>query len=250
MRALIETNKHPTLLKVRLYSEYPCILRMKGFDSKIPDSVYFNRGLGTPKNKFVGEKEFCFPMPLSPKRLIFEASCDNKENKVEIIDIKQARLKQADYWLRPDDEEFVKFATEFSVKSSYAPIGMYELESEAEKGRRFILMYADELDGNDTTPARISRTTGIIEINRQKFLHFSIPMRLIILLHEYIHWRNNTRIELECDFNAINLLLKMGFPKTEIMYAFTKVFKGKEHLEGRVEKIYNFIHKFPDLNKC
>ncbi len=255
-KILIDTDKQPLLLRITIKSDRPCILRFTGQDSKIPDSIYFNRGYGTEQKKFSGTKTFCFPMPLSPQRLAFEITCPGSDNDVEILNVEKAFLKQADVWLDGTDTEFLEFAMDFAKKSSFIPPGVYQCDSELEKGRQFIIVYKDGLKNADgsvaNTPARVSRAVGIIEINRQKFLTYSIPMRLIILLHEYVHWRNNTRNELECDFNAINVLLLKGFPKTEVMYAFTKIFAGKDHLADRVKQVVDFIDspKFQFLDVC
>jgi hypothetical protein len=255
-KIIIDTDRQPVLLKVTVKSDKPCVLKFKGYDSKIENSTYFNRGYGTPEKLFVGTKTFCFPMPLSPKRLIFEVSCPKMENDVEILKVEKAKLKQADVWLHGDEQEYLDFIMSFVKQASYASPGVYVRDSEHKKGRQFIIIYKDELldpDGNPVnTPARISRKKGIIEVNRQKFLSYSIPMRLIILVHEFVHWRNNTRIELECDKNAINLLLLKGFPKTEVMYSFTKIFAGKNYLKSRVKEVVDFIDspKYRNLNKC
>ncbi len=252
----IDTDRQPVLLKITIKAKKPCVLKFKGYDSKIDNSTYFNRGYGTPEKPFSGTKTFCFPMPLSPKRLIFEATSPNMENDIEILKVEKAVLRTGDVWLNPDEQEYLDFIMCFAKQASYIPTGVYVRDSEHKKGREYIIVYKDELLGPDgqpvNTPARISRREGIIEVNRQKFLSYSIPVRLIILVHEFVHWRNNTRNEEECDRNAINLLLLKGFAKTEVMYSFTKIFAGKEHLSSRVEANVKFIDspRFKDLNVC
>lgn len=221
---------------------------MIGVDPSMPNSTYFNRTKGSPKVPFQGLKEFNFPMPISPKSLRFILKTDNPDCHVEIQDVKLAKLNQEQLWLRPDEQAFLNFAIEFVVKAGTLSQGMYE----SDDGKFFINYLNDIKDYksgiSENTPARISRATGYIEINRSKFIGYTIPMRLIMLLHEFMHWRLKSRIELECDFNALNIFLKLGSSKTQALTAFTKVFHDKDHLVDRTERIAEFIKDFPDLN--
>jgi hypothetical protein len=244
----INTAGKPVLLKVRVYAASPCVIHMIGIDPSRPNSTYFNRTNGTKSEPFTGVREFNFPMPISPDTLKFIVKPDNDDCHVEIQDYKLSRLNQQQLWLRPDEQAFLDFAVEFVVKAGTLPQGMYE----SDDGKFFINYLNDIKDyssgQSENTPARISRATGYIEINRSKFVGYTIPMRLVMLLHEFMHWRLKSRIELECDFNALNIFLKLGSSKTQALTAFTKVFHDKDHLVERTEKISKFIKEFPDLN--
>jgi len=221
---------------------------MIGIDPSKNNSTYFNRTAGDSGKPFSGLKEFNFPMPISPTTLKFIVKPTNPECHVEIRDYKLAQLNQIKLYLRPDEQAFLNFAVEFVVKAGVLSPGMYE----SDDGKFFINYLNDIKDyqsgKSENTPARISRATGYIEINRSKFLDYTIPMRLVILLHEFMHWRLKTRIELEADFNALNIFLKLGSSKTQALTAFTKVFHDTDTLVDRVEKISEFIKNFPDLN--
>lgn len=255
---VLETNNKPCLIEVLVRSEIPCTLRMIGKDKNLENAIYFNRGYGVPNNKFAGTKTFTFPLPLTPKRLLLNAFASENGAQIEIVDVKFKKLNQDQLWLRPHDKNFLDFALKFALKSSYITTGVYEedfetLENGVSTKGQFHIIYSPIIKNAkgevETTPARISRRTGIIEISRAKFLPYSIPMRLIILLHEYMHWRLDTRVELEADFNALNIFLKLGFSKTEALYAYTKIFVDEpDRLGDRVEKLYQFIESFPDLN--
>ncbi len=241
-RAILETRKRPQVLVINIESPDECLVKMVGIDYNNEASVYFNRGYGVNEKKFKGIKEFKFPMPLTPDKLLFTTSCG------DILSVRSEPIKRGELFLRDDDADFLKMALSFAENAAYLPAGAYEKNG-------FLIMYNDEIINHATgkaesTPARISRTTGIIEINRKQFIEFSIPMRVVILLHEYMHFRLNTRIEIEADFNALNVFLKYGFTKTEALYAFTKIFydKKREDLEDRVQKIYDFIESFPEIN--
>lgn len=230
------------MLVFSIKSTDECIVNMTGVDYDNDESVYFNRGYGVDNKKFKGIKEFRFPMPITPDKLLFSTSCG------EILSVKSDPIKRAELFLRDDDRDFLRMALKFAQNAAYMPAGAYEKDG-------YLIMYEDKIVNHmtgkeESTPARISRSTGIIEINRPQFIEFSIPMRIVILLHEYMHFRLNTRVEIEADFNALNVFLKYGFPKTEALYAFTKIFynKGRKDLEDRVQQIYDFIENFPEIN--
>lgn len=264
----IHTDGKPLLLRLKLYSPELCTVRIVGLDAHRKNSTYFNR---TPK--FRGFKEFVFPMPVSPGVLKVIASSDtgcpidirqpkiDRLNQCDIVDIHDKRIdiKKLDAgrycFLKKDEIAFVKFAVEFAITAGILPAGMYDNENDFRKDdpdkKIFYINYLNGIiDGGkkQETPARISRAIGYIEINREKFIGYSIPMRIVILLHEFMHWRLNTRIELQADFNALNIFLKLGYSKTQALSAFTKVFHEKSHLQDRAQQIYDFIDKAKDLN--
>lgn len=219
---------------------------MVGIDLRKSYSTYFNREFGNDV-KFMGTKKFCFPLPISPK--VLKLIIKSNDCNVSIEKIEKAKLMKGQLWLREDEHKFMLFAYKFAVRCAECSEGMYSDDDD-----KFYINFQDELydaDGRlSSTPARISRSTGVIEINRIKFLSYSIPMRIVILLHEFMHWRIKTRIELEADFNALNIFLKSGFPKTEALYAFTRIFGNKKHLVERQEEIFSFIKNFKDFNPC
>jgi hypothetical protein len=255
---ILETQSKPQLIEVILRSEVPCILRMIGSDNNVNNAIYFNRGAGVTNNKFEGTRTFLFPLPLTPRRLLFRAFCNDKNHEIEIVDVEFKKLNQDQLWLRPHDKNFLMFALRFALESSYISTGVYEeeftvVENGIESKGSFNIIYNQSIKNakgeDESTPARISRATGVIEINRSKFLAYSIPMRLIILLHEYMHWRLSTRVELEADYNALNIFLKLGFSKTEALYAYTKIFVDEpDRLGDRVQSLFDFIEAFPNLN--
>jgi len=245
---IIHTGGKPVLLKVGIISQGPCILNMIGLDPTRKHSIYFDRIYGSKQEPFVGFKEFNFPMPISPGTLKLLVKPEMSSCHVEIKGYKKTVLKQSQLYLRPDEESFLKFAIEFVVKAGNLSPGMYHSDDS-----KFYINYLNDIIDyktrkSENTPARISRATGYIEINRTKFLSYTIPMRLVILLHEFMHWRLKTRIELEADFNALNIFLKLGSSKTQALTAFTKVFHDTDNLVERVRKIKKFIERFPNLN--
>ena len=103
-----------------------------------------------------------------------------------------------------------------------------------------------------TTPARVGHTSGIIEVSRKHFLTYTVPMRILILLHEFSHKYLNHKIgratsdEVAADINALYIYLAHGFPDLEAHQAFLYVFKDANNAENarRYRVINDFITKF------
>ena len=82
------------------------------------------------------------------------------------------------------------------------------------------------LEDNKTTPARIDRTNGIIDISYDRCKHHTIPMLMQIMAHEYSHYYINKDVdnEMEADKNGIHIYLKSGFPIIESYEAWLETF--------------------------
>ena len=102
------------------------------------------------------------------------------------------------------------------------------------------------------TPARIGHQTGNIEVSKEKFDKYTIPMRMMILLHEYSHVYRNPKIGLQiddevgADINALYIYLGLGFSKIDAICVYANVFL-KAQTQGnikRMRKIMDYIAKF------
>jgi hypothetical protein len=103
-----------------------------------------------------------------------------------------------------------------------------------------------------STPARIGHNTGIIEVAAIKFVNYTIPMRIAILLHEFSHKYKNPKIGLEigneigADINALYIYLGLGFSKIDAICVFGQVFLKAQTPgnQARMRKIMDYINKF------
>ncbi len=77
----------------------------------------------------------------------------------------------------------------------------------------------------------------------------SIPMRLIILYHEFFHHFWDSSDETLMDVSALNVYLAQGFAKSEALYAFTRVFNDYEPLKKRVKVNDSYIRDFAYVNE-
>ena len=103
-----------------------------------------------------------------------------------------------------------------------------------------------------TTPARISKVTGRIQVSKKQFDDYTVPMRFAILCHEFSHFYVNENMddESEADINGLLIYLGLGYPRIEACEAFLEVFEHYPSQENkmRYDKIKNFIDNFEKDN--
>ena len=103
-----------------------------------------------------------------------------------------------------------------------------------------------------TTPARIGHNTGVIEVSKNKFMQYTIPMRLVILLHEFSHKYLNPKIdrpisyETGADIQGLYVYLGKGWSPYEAHKTYLQVFKNanNEPNHKRYKIINDFITKY------
>jgi hypothetical protein len=169
-----------------------------------------------------------------------------------VLEMKKLPLKRkltAFNHANPTIQKFVRFAEEFSAKAGYisAKGSVYTSDD-----GQFRIDYLDDITdegGNPIkTPARISRSQGIIEVSKKKFEGYTIPMRMAILLHEFSHYYLNTDManETEADLNGLLIYLGLGYPRIDAYNVFTQVFitSPNEMNHNRMKIIDDFIRNF------
>lgn len=204
-----------------------------------------------------GERTIRFSFPVTPKTLFIGVG--NKENpndKDFEVMIIESPLKTYNIWLDFQTKRFLQLATNFSQICGF--------ENATESGRlfqtensefviKFMNIIRDSRSGTAmNTPSRIGHKTGIIEVAKVKFDTYTIPMRMMILLHEYSHKYRNPKIGLEidneigADINALYIYLGLGYSKIDAICVFANVFL-KAQTSGniqRMRKIMDYIQKF------
>jgi hypothetical protein len=92
----------------------------------------------------------------------------------------------------------------------------------------------------------------LIEVSKDAFSKFTIPMRLAILFHEFSHYYLNEQIndEMEADLNGLLIYLSLGYPRIEAYQAFLETFQGTPTKlnKSRYELINKFINDFDKMN--
>ncbi len=230
---LVNTGERPCKILLTLQAKGEKIR----FMGRCPQtkSVYFSR------SKIVQNVDTLeFPLPVSPKQIHLFVS-----GKCKILGLKVVSLPQIKLKLPPDTWDFIRHACEFAKKFDTLSTGIY-----TDDKKRFPIVLSEQIRNRDTgkvmnTPARVSRVTGQIEVSREKFKKYTVPMRVFILLHEFSHYNLQTSNELECDLQALQWYLGCFFPQTEAIYASTKIFSGNniEHL-NRAEQLLDYIKNY------
>ena len=244
MEAYINTDKKSVLLEVTLKSD-----KMRNGTLIVHDPYFVNTQY-TNRDMYVdGEKTFYVRMPISPKVVKVVSTFDIVKIEKKKLPKKFSVSDVQNYNMRT----FMVFAQNFCEKAGYLKSG-YEYWSDNEI---FCIKYlptlTNENGAESSTPARINKHTGVIEISAKKFRAMTIPMRVALLLHEYCHfWKNkNPASELESDRNSLFMYLGLGYPRYESYVAWLETFdktpnNGEPHEahKERLEQIKKIIDEF------
>ena len=223
------TNNKPCEVEIEIYSNKKEQIRIIGFGGT--KEKYFDRNVTTVGNPTVVR----FGCPVSPKNLTIESN-----NGVKL----KGYLNYLDdtVQINPKVVEFCDLAKEFSQNiKQYPPNKFYK-----SRNGRFVLKHTPSIvgkNGSKETPARIHKKEHYIEVSNEWFKHFTIPMRVFVLCHEFSHifLNRNPLSEPEADKNGAKLYLDMGFPVIELMYSFTKIFGDNAQTRQRATLIFNWL---------
>lgn len=207
--------------------------------------------------KVEGERQIYFSFPVSPKRMFIGIlNCDNQQDEDFEVTLMKAPLKTYSITIDDQTRRFLKLAVRFSQVAGYEA-ATYDGRLFATQPEEFRIKYfdniRDRMSGQSlNTPARIGHETGIIEVSKAKFDRYTVPMRLIILLHEYSHKYRNPKIglpisnEYGADVNAMYYYLGMGYSKIDAIVVFAKVFLVAQTPQNqkRMRNIMDYIQKF------
>jgi hypothetical protein len=252
MEQVWETDNRKLTLAVTIYCEQGCRFQIVAEDLK-PNSRYVDREINV-----VGSRTIELKFPVSPKRIKIrvKVSPSNPSKPNFMVQIEEKELTTYNIHLDQTAEDFLKLAIPFCQVCGFTPVGkggrIYSIPS-----RQFNIRFIDKIRDAQTgkvynTPARVGHTTGIIEISKEKYDKYTIPMRLIILLHEFSHKYRNEKMglpishEIGADINALYIYLGLGFSKVDAIYVFANVFL-KAQTPGnikRMRKIQEYITKF------
>jgi hypothetical protein len=246
----IETRYEELSLAIYVKTLRPTKIRLQVYDSERPKSVFTNR-----YKTIKGGEVFYVRMPLSPNKAIISVYNDEKgnlrkgqDNSFVITEVKKMPLEK-----RTDVGDirnvkvanFVDFIQRFCFNSSYLNIDQTYQSKAGEYLIEYLSVIKSSKNGKELkTPARISKTNGRIQVAKEQFDEYTIPMRIAILLHEFSHFYLNEDMddETEADLNGLLIYLGLGFPRIEGYQAFLEVFQDTPTIENK--KRYDVINKF------
>lgn len=249
----ISGNKEMTLLvKIQTFKPEKICLRVSDYDN---NKTYFLDRYKTIN----GIETLEVMMPITPKKMHISVYNEKNGNQKEGID---KSFKIIGFFQKPLKTRleliplfkignFINLAERISLHSSYLDCKTYT----SDNGKFFIELLPVIIgsDGNElSTPARISKTSGLIQISKKHFDTYTVPMRMAILLHEFSHYYINENIddESEADLNGLLIYLCLGYPRIEAHEAWLDVFTGSasEANGERYKLISKFITDFENKN--
>jgi len=169
-----------------------------------------------------------------------------------IENVKIVRDTKCPIELTDRDKRFIKLAKWFALEVNQLKAGEKGTIYQSEE---FNLLLLDKIKENGkelSTPARIGQDTGIIQVSKTKIQDYTVPMLMVMLLHEYAHHFKNPEYgraienEMSADLIAINMALNLGFDPVEVEHCFISVFNGKKTRlnKKRLAAIREFIERF------
>lgn len=252
MKVIANTNLKPCTIMVKIATAMPKKIYIKVKDKTRPNTVFTNRYC-----TIEGQKNLYVRMPIAPEKcdviIMSDAELAGQVDKAyKILDMKKLPLKRkltAFNHANPTIRKFVRFAEEFSAKAGYISAnGSIYTSDDGSFRIDYLDDIVDETGKVLKTPARISRSKGIIEVSKAKFKDYTVPMRMAILLHEFSHYYLNTDManETEADLNGLLIYLGLGYPRVDAYNVFTTVFitAPNEINENRMRIIDDFIYNF------
>ena len=241
--------KKPFHLILGLRILRPVSLRITVFDS-ITKRIYAQRRL-----KLTKSLDLLIKMPIAPDELTARIVAENQTPVQKGFILERIEVKadtKCPLELTENDGKFIAFAKWFATELPRLEAGekgtIYQSEG-------FSILYLDSLkDGGTelTTPARIDRSSGMIEVSKKAVADYTVPMLIIMLLHEYGHkWKNpefgkEVANELTADIIAVHIALNLGFDYTEVENCYRAVFAKKDTdlNRKRMKAISEFIRLF------
>lgn len=204
-----------------------------------------------------GKRTIYFSFPVSPRQIVIGVQDVNDRNFTDFdVTIEERPLTTYGVWLDEQTREFLQLALTFSQTCGFEsadPKGRLITSKNKEFKIKYFPVIKDYMSGTVlNTPARIGHKTGIIEISKRSFDRYTIPMRMIILLHEFSHKYKNPTMGLEvsneigADINALYIYLGLGFSKIDAIHVFANVFLKAQTDQNiqRMRKIVDYIDRF------
>lgn len=247
MRLDVKSNKQPISVTFGVIPSAPTRVRIFAIDPEKPMTVYTDRYVNLK-----GAREFELKFPTSPDNISVFIQGVNGQTSLQTTKAKINKTTPCGAWMDSQTSTFVRFAEDFCEKSSYMPTGVYQ-NATGQYTIKYLPTIVDYKSGKQlNTPARIGHETGNIEVAKDKWMKYSVPMRMIILLHEYSHKYLNHQVgrhitdEVAADINALYIYLGLGYPAMDARLVFANVFYGHstDLNKRRMNIIDDFITRF------
>jgi len=239
----------PFNLLLSIQTQCAIKLRLTVFDP-LSKRIFSDRRIRLDKSRTVLVK-----LPIVSEQLRVSLQNEHLQNGFTPFTIEQIKViedTKCPVELNNRDKDFIRFAKWFAVTVEKLEAGekgtLYQSEG-------FTILFLDTIkDGviELTTPARIARESGVIEVSKKAIKDYTVPMLIVMLLHEYAHKFKNPEYgkkvenELTADLIACNIALNLGFDPLEVESCFRAVFskKNTDLNKRRIKAIMDFIALF------
>lgn len=257
MNYRLNTRYDEMTLQITVAVKQPCQVVVKVYSEEKPNIVFTDR-YATVKDK----QTFFVRLPITSENVIvsvFDKSKGNmpqsEEKNISILEVKktplQKRLDVVDI-KNPTVAHFVDFAQRFCYNAPYLEVNK---TYQSDNGQ-FLIEYLPVIISSSgrelTTPARISRVNGRIQVAKKHFDKYTLPMRFAVLCHEFSHFYVNENMddESEADINGFLIYLGLGYPRIEGLQAFYEIFKESDSQMNlqRMKIIEKFVMDFEKNN--
>lgn len=253
MNLRMQTNFEEMCLEINVKVSAPTRVQLRIYDEMRPNIVLTDRW------KDVNSSDtFFVRMPITARSIIisiFDKAKGNMPKKYEknivVTGIEKVPLeKRMDVVdiLNSTVRTFVEFAQQFCFNAPYLETGKTYQSANGKMHIEHLDVIRDSHGREVTTPARIAHQTGVIQVAKKYFGPYTVPMRMMILCHEFSHYFVNEDIsnESEADLNGLLIYLGLGYPRIEAYQAFIQVFKNapSEANKRRFDTIDAFIKNF------
>jgi hypothetical protein len=252
MKQVIDIDNQEESIYITIKTNLPNKFLITASDFKKPNSFYARRKIDVKDSRTI-----FLSFPVSPKKIELCVKClTDVENTQFLVDVKRKSLKHYDIFLDADTKGFLDLAVPFAQVCGFeapAPNGRIFQSPDKKFNIKYFPVIKDYQTGKFlNTPARIGHRTGIIEVSAASFVKYTVPMRMMILLHEFSHkWKNpkmNLPIsdEVGADINALYIYLGLGWSKVDAIFVYANVFLKAQTPQNidRMRKIMNYIQKF------
>jgi hypothetical protein len=145
------------------------------------------------------------------------------------------------------DKELINFADEFSKKYTYVPAETYLSENQTYK-----IIYFEGLCQNinskriTTTPARINKITGVIQLSKKQLLDKNITLNWVFYLIIWCVIRKNSKDDFEADRKTMKYYISTKKSIKDILIGYCIMFENadNEHNRDRFKLLTGKIKKF------
>jgi hypothetical protein len=213
------------MLKFTVRAATPTKIFLKVEDYFRPNTKYTDR-----YKTINGTEDFIVKMPMSPEickiSLLNQSGNDYGFSIVNrVSEPLRTKMSVFDFG-NPGIAKFIIFAEQFAQRAGYMSPGKYYNNT-----GEYMISFVDQIRAHDNgrvlnTPARISSSSGLVEVSKEKFDKFTVPGRIGTLLHEFCHVfaNNDVSSETEADKHAATIYLALGFPTIDLLNVFADIF--------------------------